>query len=158
MKNLLFILLNYSLFCSNAFCQNEQINKQVVYRYFDEVVNKQKIELLNEIYAQDYLYKSLANGYERRGIKPHYDFLVYLFKAFPDIHFSVDQIVVEGDKIAVQTTAKGTHKAEFIGYAASNNKISVTEIFFYTVKDGIIIESKNLLDEFNLIKQLKGEK
>ncbi len=141
-----------------VFCQHEVANKKLVQRYFAEVVNQQKIDLLKDIFSENYFFKSLEDGSENRGIKQLYDFLPYFFKAFPDINYTVDQIVAEGDKVVVQTTARGTQKGDFAEYPASNNKINVTEIFFFTIKDGKISESRRLLDLLHFGKQLKGEK
>jgi steroid delta-isomerase-like uncharacterized protein len=162
MKNKLsgFILLTFTLVgvYDKAYSQNEKDNKLLVSKYFEVVINQQKPELLKNIFSEDYVNISIENGKKTRGIKQLYDFLPYLFKAFPDINYTIDQIVAEGDKVVVQATVRGTQKGEFWGYPISNNKINVTEVFFYTVKGGKIVENKRLLDLFQLGKQLKGDK
>lgn len=106
----------------DAYCQKRteadelSKNKAVVRRYFEEIVKKQRPELLSEIYAEDYFFHSLENGREGRGLKGLEDFLPYFFKAFPDIHYTIDQMVAEGDKVVVQVTARGTQREEFWGY------------------------------------------
>ena len=154
----LLLLIGWFSLRQEAYCQNVEANKQLVSRYFDVIINQQKPELLGEVFSEDFFYKSLEDGSEIKGIKQLYDFLPYFFKAFPDIHYTIDQIIAEGDKVVVQATARGTHKAEFFGYPVSNNKIHVTEVFFYTVKAGKITESKRLLDLLHLWEQLKIKK
>jgi steroid delta-isomerase-like uncharacterized protein len=150
-------------FSVEVYCQNDidyqklADNKAVVTRYFEEVVNKQKPELLREIYAEDYLFHNLENGNEGLGLEGIEAFLPYFFKAFPDIHFTIDQLIAEGDKVVAQVTVRGTHKDEFWGYSTSNNTIKISEVFFYTLRDGKIIENRRLTDMFSLDKQLKGE-
>lgn len=154
------LLLLIALFSleQETYGQNENANKQLVSRYFDVIINQQKPELLGEVFSNDYLFKSLENGSETKGIKQLYDFLPYFFKAVPDVHYTIDQIVAEGDKVVVQATVRGTQKGEFWGYPASNNKISVSEVFFFTVKGGKITENKRLLDLLHLGEQLKVKK
>nr|WP_293838808.1 ester cyclase [uncultured Arsenicibacter sp.] len=154
----LLLLIGWFSLRQEAYCQHEGANKQLVSRYFDVIINQQKPELLGEVFSQDYVYKSLEDGSEIKGIKQLYDFLPYFFKAFPDIHYTIDQIIAEGDKVVVQATARGTQKGDFWGYPASNNKISVTEVFFYTVKGGKITENRRLLDLLHLGQQLKVKK
>ncbi len=154
----MFLIVYFLCLNISSFSQNLSSNKQVVKRYFEEVVNKQKVELLREIYSEDYFFHSLEDGSEGKGIKGLEDFLPYFFKAFPDIHYTIDQIIAEGDKVVVQATVTGTHKGEFWGYPPSNNKIKLSEVFFYTLKDNKIIENRRLIDLFHLHKQLTGKK
>jgi hypothetical protein len=68
---------------SNAlFSQSLESNKKVVNRYFDEVINKQKIDLLEEVFSQDYVFYGLENFTETKGIKQLYDFLPVFSKHF----------------------------------------------------------------------------
>jgi len=124
----------------------ETANQAIIERYFEEVINEQKTELVPEIYAEDYLFHSLEDGTEGRGIEGLEEFLPYFFQALPDIHYTIDRMVTEGNQVVVQATARGTHRGEFWGYPPSNNKIQVSEVFFYTLKDGKITENRRLID------------
>ena len=152
-----FILLTLCLCNFDGFCQNEEGNKKVVYRYFDEVVNQKKIEFLKDIYDENYLFTDLLSGGTNQGIKQLYDFLPYMFKAVPDIHFTVDIIVAENDMVVAECTATGTQKGEFFDIPASGNKFDVKEIFIYTLKDGKIIANKGMLNLMGLQEQLKSK-
>jgi steroid delta-isomerase-like uncharacterized protein len=156
MKSLKFTLLVASLSCVSllAFSQNPSSNKMVVRKYFEEIINKQKPELLLEVFSKDYLFLSLEDGYSERGIEQLQKFLPLLFKAFPDIHYTIDQLIAEDNKVVVQTTTNGTQKGAFWSYPASNNKIKISEVFFFTLLDHKIIENRRLIDLFHLDKQL----
>lgn len=156
LKITLFVTLSGCFLCQAA-AQETQKNKEVVKRYFEEVVNQQRPEILREIVAEDYFFKSLESGNEGRGIEGLEKFLPYFFKAFPDIHYTIDQLIAEGDQVVVQVTVTGTHKGEFWGYPPLNNQIKISEVFFYTLEDGKIIKSSRLVDLFHLFQQLKGE-
>jgi steroid delta-isomerase-like uncharacterized protein len=137
-----------------SYGQEEVSNKAVVQCYFEEVINKQQPHLLEEIYAEDYYFLSLESGSEGRGLKEFKEFLPYLFKAFPDIHYTIDQLVAEGDEVVAQVTVRGTHQDEYWGYPPSNNRIEVTEVFFYKFRDGKIIENRRLINLHKLYQQL----
>jgi steroid delta-isomerase-like uncharacterized protein len=156
--NLAFLIICFLCFCISTFSQTPSKNKMVVTRYFEEIINKQRPELLTEVFSQDYFFHSLEDGSENRGIKQLQDFLPYFFKAFPDIHYSIDQIIAEKDNVVVQATVTGTQKGEFWSYPTSNNKIKVSEVFFFTLKDNKIIENRRMIDLFHLDKQLTGIK
>jgi len=140
-----------------SYGQDEASNKAVVQRYFEEVINQQQPHLLEEIYAEDYYFLSLEDGREGRGLKGFKEFLPYFFKAFPDIHYTVDQLVAEGDKVVAQVTARGTHRGEFWGYPPSHNRVEVTEVFFYKFRGGKVIENRRLIDLHKLYQQLSKE-
>lgn len=139
----------------NSSHEEEVANKAMVRRYFEEIVNQQKPELVREVVAEDYFFHSLEDGSEG-GIRELEEFLPYFFKAFPDIHYTIDQMVAEGDQVVVQVTAQWTQKGEFWGYPPSNNKLNISEVFFYTLKDGKIIGNRRLADLYHLDKQLSA--
>ncbi len=65
-----------------------------------------------------------------------YNFLISFFDAFPDIHYTIEQIVCEGDIVAVNLAATGTHKKIFNGYAPTNKTVSYREMFFFQNGEG----------------------
>lgn len=150
-----FILTALYSYSFDAFCQSEEANKKVVRRYFEEVVNQRKIELLKDIYAENYLFTNLLDGGTNQGIKQLYEFLPYMFKAVPDVRFKVDILVAENDQVVAVCTATGTHKGEFFGFPASGNTLEVKEIFIYTLKEGKIISNNGMLNLMGMQEQLK---
>lgn len=139
--------------------QNKLSNREVARFYFEEVVNKQKLDMLNKVYADSFLVHVLTDNTDNPStIATQHGFLKYLLKAFPDIHYTISEMYEEGDKIAVRLIAKGTHKGEFWGHPASGNSIkNVSDIFFFRFKDGKVVESWVQLDLHQLFKQIKGE-
>jgi len=102
MKTLLLLISLVS--CIPSLSQDIVANKRVVTRYFEEVINKKKLEALCEIYSEDYTFHSLENGEDVKGLSQLDNFLPMFFKAFPDIHYTIDRIVAEGDPVVVQCT------------------------------------------------------
>lgn len=82
-------------------------------------------------------------------------FLQYLFKAFPDLHYTIDSIIAEGDKVALNLSATGTHQNEFLGIAASGNRINYKEMFFFRLTNGKIVEGWVVVDVDGVKEQMK---
>ena len=144
----------------NGSCQDNDNNKKVAKFYIEEIVNKQKLELLNQVFADTFLVHILIDSTEDlKTIAEHKEFLKYLFRAFPDIHYTVGDVIGEGDKIAMRVTLSATHKDELWGYKALGNRIDyLSEIFFFRFINGKIVENWVQFDLHNLFRQIKGEK
>lgn len=78
-----------------------------------------------------------------------------LFKAFPDLHYSIVNAVAEGDWVALNLIATGTHRGSFMGYNATGNKIVFEEMFFFRVAAGKLVEAWGAVNVADVIDQIK---
>ena len=140
----------------NGICQNTYNNKEVVSRYFEEVVNEQKLELLNTVFADSFRTHILIDDtQENNTLESQKEFLTYLFNAFPDIHYTIGDLIEEGDRVVARVSLTATHKGQFWGYDASGNKIDyLSEIFFYRFENGKVVEQWVQFDLHNLFRIL----
>lgn len=127
--------------------------------YIEECVNKRNIDLVDKFFADSFqvhiLLDSTQNISTRHELKV---FLKTLFDAFPDIHYTVGDIIAEADKVAMRVSFNGTHTREFLDIKAKGNKVNyLSEIFFFRFENGKIVEDWVQLDLYNLFKKLKGE-
>jgi len=143
-----------------ALCQDKENNQKAAKFYIEEVVNKQNLALINQVFADTFLVHFLLDSTQiLQTIAGQAEFLKYLFKAFPDINYSVGDVIGEGDKTAMRVTLSATHKDEFWGYKSLGKRINyLSEIFFFRFSNGKIVESWVQFDLHNLFRQLKGEK
>jgi steroid delta-isomerase-like uncharacterized protein len=116
--------------------------------------------LLNKVFADTFLVHILIDGTQSQtNIVQQRKFLKYMLKAFPDIHYSIGDMIEEDSKVAIRVTLNATHKDEFWGYSAVGNRVKyLSEIFFFRFKKGKIVESWVQFDKYNLFKQLEGKK
>ena len=129
-------------------------NKSIVRRLYEEVWNKRKLGVMNELVSPSHalhgpLYTGPAIGPEvyRRQIS--------LFVAgFPDLRFAIEDTVAEQDKVVVCWTFSGTHKGEFMGVPATDKKVSVDGITIHVLSKGIIMDSYVSLDMWGMMQQL----
>jgi steroid delta-isomerase-like uncharacterized protein len=74
--------------------------------------------------------------------------------AFSDWHSTVEEIVVEGDRVAERWTGRGTHQGEFQGIPPTGKRVAVPGVVFYRIADGKIAEFRGQFDRMSLMQQL----
>lgn len=75
--------------------------------------------------------------------------------AFPDAHHTVDDLIAEGDRVVLRTTARATHRGDFEGIARTDRPVEFTGLVVYRIKDGKIAESWGEIDFLRLIRELR---
>jgi len=127
----------------------------VVRRWFEEVWNQGRVELMPELLAADApVYDVGAPGDVARGpdgFRPAYE---KLRGAFPDIHFTIDEAISERDVVAVRWTARMTHCGDQLGCAPTNNPVTVSGMSFARVRGGKAVEAWNNWDMMGLLQQI----
>jgi steroid delta-isomerase-like uncharacterized protein len=129
--------------------------KQVFTRYFDEVTNKGRLDLVDEIFAADYAHHDPANPDEAIGgvgdVKFH---LSALRNAFPDITFTVDEMVEDDDTILVRWTAQCTHTGDYFGIPPTGKSAVITGMNTWRMADGKAVEGWVNRDDLGLLQQI----
>jgi steroid delta-isomerase-like uncharacterized protein len=120
-----------------------------------EEYNKGKTDamaVMDELYTTNFVMH--GDGEEIRGIKNLKQSMSEAFSAFPDAHYTIDDMVVEGDKVATRLTVTGTHKGEFMGIPPTNKKVKVWAMTIYRVSGGKFVESWEMADTMSMMQQL----
>lgn len=137
------------LWSDPSFAQHESAsveNKKIIIRYFEEVINARKLSRMGDFFASDYNWHHM-NGTIVRSSQDssHTSMLRWLFSAVPDIHYSVDHVIAEGDMVALNTTATGTAKTEMFGLPAGQKKVRFKQMFFFK------FANKKMTDEWEVV-------
>src|SRR5215218_6267634 len=77
-----------------------------------------------------------------------------LFRIYPDIHLTVEDVIAEGDQVVGRTTVTGTHQGEFMGVAATGKSVTYNEIFIFRFADGRVVETWGVVDVYAQMKQI----
>jgi predicted SnoaL-like aldol condensation-catalyzing enzyme len=128
-------------------------NKALVRRFVDEVQSAGNIDLIDEICSPEFVNHSAPPGIpaDREGIK----ILTAIFRqAFPDSYFTVEDMMVEGDKVATRKTFHGTHEGEFVGIPPSGRSVSMGLIDIVRVSEGRVVEHWSEGDSLGMMQQL----
>jgi len=124
-------------------------------RRFVEESNKGRaaaMAVIDELFATNIVYHG-GGGEEIRGLKD-YKQSSESYNALPDFHFTIDDMVAEGDKVAVRFTLTGTHKGEIMGIPPTNKKLTMWGIIIYRVVGGKFVEGWERADTLGLMQQL----
>ncbi len=127
-----------------------EYNAGIVRRYIDEVLNQQNIAALDTL-----LTPSFTNGVERRGIAGQAAALRSRFSAFPDATITIDDLVSDGDVVALRGSWTGTHRQEWLGVSASNAKVTWNIMTFFRLENGKIAHLWATEDAAALLRSLR---
>lgn len=130
-----------------------EANKALVRRFYDEAFNKGNIAVLDELCAANFTDHNAAPG-QAPGLEGVKRMITMYRIAFPDGQITVDDIIVEGDKVAVRSTMRGTHRGEFMGIAPTGKQVSVGGIDIVRVANGKAVEVWHMEDNLGMMQQL----
>jgi len=120
-------------------------NKAVAMRVFDEIFNQGKFQVADEIYAPDFQNHGLHQSVD---LKADQEAVHAEKKAFPDLRMSVQEMVAEGDKVAVLWTFQGTHTGSgYEGLPPTGTRVEVRGITIWRIVDGRIVEEWSSFSE-----------
>jgi steroid delta-isomerase-like uncharacterized protein len=127
-------------------------NTRIIRRWLNELWNENRVNVADEIFAADYVrHEGEAPVRGPDGIRR----LRALYaSAFPDLRFREDDLLADGDRVAVRWTATGTHMGTFLGVPATGRRGTASGSDFFRLIDGRIVESWPCFDYLVLLKQL----
>jgi steroid delta-isomerase-like uncharacterized protein len=127
-------------------------NKAIVSRWVEGGWNNGDLSLVDEFYAN---YTLHSNGIpDVQGAEEFKAFVRMYRSAFPDIHFTLEDMVAEGDKVAWRVTTRGTHQGDFMGIPPTDRPIEVSSSIVSRFEDGTWAEDWVLLDTLGMLQQL----
>ena len=108
--------------------------------------------LYDQYYAPDFIYHDVS-GQETNREEALQNNIKGL-TAFPDVNYSVEDILAEGDKVAVRFTMRATHKGIFMGAPATGKQIAVKGVEIDKIVEGKIVETWDYLDSAGMMTQI----
>jgi steroid delta-isomerase-like uncharacterized protein len=129
------------------------VNKAVVRRYIEEVLNREKTAIIDELIALNFI------GHDPLGPDIHGPEGVKQRQAlyrssFPDLLYTVEEMVAEDDAVVWRWTAHGTHKGEIMGVAPTRKQVTIVGTMTCHLVDGKLQEAWNNWDVSGLLRQL----
>ena len=132
-------------------------NRELVYRWFEEVWNKQSEDAIDEMFAPGGKCFGIPEPHSvlvgPQGFKTvHRTFL----GAFPDIRITIHNAICEDDRVAVTWVANMTHLGDSLGFAPTFQKVSLEGCSVLVVSNGQIQDGRNYMEMEGLIHRLKA--
>ena len=122
----------------------------IVRRLYDEVINGGDLDAADELLAPDYV----EHPEEACGPAVFKERMRAFRQAFPDLHVTIDELLVDGDRISSRTTIRGTHTGDLMGIPATGRSVRVLAVDLAHIRDGRAAERWGGLDMFSLLSQL----
>lgn len=132
-------------------------NKAIVRRLYDEFWNAEKLEVADELLHPDYVF---AEGYGAGApsVQAMKEVVLSWNQVLRDMHFTIDDIIAEGDTVVVRWTARGAHQGDWemeLGTIPASGKATTTPgTSSLYLHDGKIIREENHIDFVSLLKQI----
>jgi len=128
---------------------NQDKNKAAVRKLYEEILNTGKLELLNQVVSEEFIGVREAKGPAgfAATISP-------VRAAFPDIKWTIEDLIAEGDKVVVRWTWKGTNTGSFAGFPPCNKQVTHSAISIFQFSDDKIIKAWMAADRLDFFQQI----
>ena len=134
--------------------------KAIATSYFEKLINVHDLGYIPTLFTPDVQFydPAMIPSGHASGHDGVHGFFTSFFRAFPDVHFGIDDLFAEGDKAAIRFTWTGTHKFKFLDIDVTDRYVSVPGIDIFHLSGGQISEVRVAFDRAVLVEQLAGIK
>jgi steroid delta-isomerase-like uncharacterized protein len=132
---------------------SRESNKLLAQRVWEEVWHQGQLSRIDDLFTTDFV-RHDPGGRELQGTEQNRQFIGSLRAAFPDVHYTVEDQIAEGDKVVVRYRFRGTHLGAFQGMPPTGKQVTYTGILIYRIVDGKIAEQWTEFDLLGFLRQL----
>jgi predicted ester cyclase len=127
-------------------------NKASIRRMVEEGINGGNLSVVDELVRPDAVEHDAPPGTDARE---HYKGIItMLHTAFPDVHFALEDMIGEGDRVACRISMTGTHRSPFMGLPPSGRRFCAQQIRIIRFVDGKTAETWSVRDDLAMMRQL----
>ena len=131
-----------------------EADRATVARIYEEVFNRGELGQVDTLISAEYIDHNPIGPGGELGIEGFKQTVRALRFAFPDLRFTVEEMIVNGDKVVTRTTMQGTHKNSFMRFDPTDKQVTVTGFDIYRITDGVVAERWGTLDGLTLMQQI----
>ena len=132
----------------------EETNKAQFRRTYEELFNQGNLANVEELIAPNCINHEVPPGMNNRGPESVRQAVTMLRTAFPDLHFTIEELVAEGETVVGLVTMSGTHQGTLMGIAPTGRSVRQAQAHFVRFSDGKSIEHWAVRDDMGLMQQL----
>jgi predicted ester cyclase len=126
-------------------------NKTLMRRGY-EALNERNLAIFDELATPDFVFHNASMRIE--GLEAFKQFFSMWILAFPDLHFTIHDIIAEGEAVVVRHTARGTHQGELMGIAPTGKQVTSTGIVICHVVNGKAVAEWMNADTLGILQQI----
>jgi steroid delta-isomerase-like uncharacterized protein len=127
-------------------------NKEIVRKFFDEVVNKRDYSKADEFMAEDF--NSRFGNPTVSGKEAHMQHYRYLHSLSSDLHLEINDMVAEENKVVVFCTWSGTHTGVLDGHPPTSKPFTLDMVGLWELRDRKLVKGRMSGNLLNFYKQL----
>jgi predicted ester cyclase len=125
-------------------------NKQVVQKLYEQGLNKKNFDILKELISDDYV------GFQgMKGAAGFWEPVLFVFKAIPDAHYNLQDIVAEGNKVSIHWKLQGIQTGTLRNIEPTGKTIVNEGMAVFELKDEKIVRSQVLTDRLGFLQSLE---
>ena len=132
-------------------------NKAIVRRLYDEFWNAEKLEVADALFHPDYVFTE-GYGAGAPSVEAIKEANIFWHRVLPNIHFTIEDMIAEGETVVVRWTARGTHQGDWemeLGNIPASGQATTTPgTSSHYLRDGKIIRDVTQIDFVSLLKQI----
>src|ERR1700756_4783276 len=132
--------------------------KQLIHRFVEELWNERRIDVADAIFAKDCVTHQLQSGAPAaavpRGPEAIKEHVAGWITSFRDLRSTIEQMLSEGDRVAMQLLMEGTHQGAWMGIPPSGKKMHIRMFTVHRVVQGKIVEDWVLVESLGIFQQL----
>jgi steroid delta-isomerase-like uncharacterized protein len=133
-----------------TFTTQAEAQQALVARFVDEFWNRGNFDAADELMTRDAVIHEPVAG-TPEDLKA---VALAIRTAFPDWHSTIEEMLVDGDRVVERWTGRGTHRGELQGIAPTGKRVAVPGVVFYRIADRKIAEFRGQFDRMSLLQQL----
>ncbi|WP_306057768.1 ester cyclase [Natronococcus wangiae] len=126
-------------------------NKELVRRDIEEVWNEGNYDLIDELYAEDFVHHDPAYPDKIRGPDEQKEFARMYRTILGGPKVTIEELISEGDVVTLRWTSHGKHEKEFMGVEPTHEEVTVEGMWMARIEDGKIAELWNNYDALGLL-------
>jgi len=129
-------------------------NKAQFRRMYEEGLNGGNLAVTDELIDPECINHEAPPGVENRGPESMRLVITMLRTAFPDLHFTIEELISEGDIVAGRLTMSGTHEGPLMGMPPTGRPVRQSHMHFVRMRAGKAIDHWGVRDDMGMMRQL----
>jgi steroid delta-isomerase-like uncharacterized protein len=129
-------------------------NKELDRRVFEEVWNRKHLDAIDELVAADFVLHDPQSPFPIKGAEAYKQFAQHYLAAFPDLHFTIEHQLSDGETAMTRWSCTGTHKGDLPGIPATGRAIALTGMSCGRIAGGKFLEAWSNWDALGMMQQL----
>lgn len=127
--------------------------RDVARQLIEDDLNTGDVAVAERIIAAEFVDHTNPPGLQH-GLAGHRGIVDIFHAAFPDVRWTIDDMVAEGDRVAMRLTMTGTHRGEFFGIPPTGRRVEVGGTHIVRIQDDRVAEHWGHNDDLGLMRQL----